>query len=510
LSQAVEEGAFSHDAGPHAGSGATGPAPRAEACGASVPEHFVQFYESDAALLESLEEFIGGGLLAGESCVVVATRPHVEGLEARLASLGLDLAAARAAGRYAALDADETLKKITAGGRPDRARFEDVAGGLVARAAEGGRGVRVFGEMVALLCARGGYEEAVELEELWNGLAARHTFTLMCAYPLESFGGESLAGRLSEVCAGHARVVPAESYTSLECPDERLRAIVHLQQKARSLRAEIEERTRAEESLRAVKEELEVRLAEREQLLAREQAMRAAAEEASRAKDEFLAAVSHELRTPLTAISGWTHMLRTGLLDEEASARALATIERNAHLQTQIIEDLLDASRIVMGKLRMDVQPVDLSPLVTSAVESVWPAAEAKGVRLREAKDAGVIAVAGDPERLQQVVWNLLSNAVKFTPRGGLVEVRLAREGDWAEVAVADDGEGIAPEFLPHVFERFRQADMSTTRPHGGLGLGLAIVRHLVELHGGSVRAESVGEGRGSTFVVRLPLAAGA
>ena len=232
------------------------------------------------------------------------------------------------------------------------------------------------------------------------------------------------------------------------------------------------------------------------------------AREANRLKDEFLATVSHELRTPLTAILGWASMLRKTEFDRQTAQNALETIERSARAQSQIIDDLLDVSRIVTGKLRLDVRQVEPSSFIDAAVESVRPAAEAKGVRLSKALDTGPTTLSGDPARLQQVVWNLLTNAVKFTPRGGRVEIRLAREGSNVEISVSDSGAGIKPEFLPYVFDRFRQADSSTTRRHGGLGLGLAIVRHLVELHGGTVRAESAGEGEGSTFTVTLPVAA--
>jgi PAS domain S-box-containing protein len=231
------------------------------------------------------------------------------------------------------------------------------------------------------------------------------------------------------------------------------------------------------------------------------------AREANRLKDEFLATVSHELRTPLTAILGWAHMLRTGQFDGKSTASAFETIERNARAQAQLIEDLLDVSRIITGKLRIDVRPVDPNSFIEAAVEAVRPAAEAKGVRLQKVMDTGLATVSGDPVRLQQVVWNLLSNAIKFTPRGGRVQLRLERINSHVEIAVSDTGAGIAPDFLPHVFDRFRQADQKITRQHSGLGLGLAIVRHLVELHGGSVRAESRGEGYGSTFTVLLPAA---
>jgi PAS domain S-box-containing protein len=230
------------------------------------------------------------------------------------------------------------------------------------------------------------------------------------------------------------------------------------------------------------------------------------AQEANRIKDEFLATLSHELRTPLTAILGWASMLAAGSLDAQETARAIATIERNARAQCQIVEDVLDVSRIITGKLRLEMRPVELRALVQDAVESVRPAAEAKGVYLSTllAPDAG--EVTADPNRLQQVMWNLLSNAVKFTPAGGRVEVELRRDGVRTSLRVSDTGEGIAQEFLPYVFDRFRQADMGTTRQHGGLGLGLSIVRHLVELHGGEVSAESAGRGLGSVFTLHLPL----
>jgi PAS domain S-box-containing protein len=246
---------------------------------------------------------------------------------------------------------------------------------------------------------------------------------------------------------------------------------------------------------------------EAEQVAAEKERLYREAQESSRLKDEFLATVSHELRTPLTAILGWAHMLRTGQFTGDAAAKALETIERNARSQSQLIDDLLDVSRIITGKLRIDVRPVDPNSFIESAIEAVRPASEAKGVRVQRVMDTGVVTVSGDPVRLQQVIWNLLSNAIKFTPRGGRVQIRLERVNSHIEIAVSDSGSGIAPEFLPYVFDRFRQADQRTTRQHGGLGLGLAIVRHLVELHGGTVRAESPGEGQGSTFTVLLPVA---
>ncbi len=247
---------------------------------------------------------------------------------------------------------------------------------------------------------------------------------------------------------------------------------------------------------------------EREQLLKREQEARAEAEAANRMKDEFLATLSHELRTPLNAMLGWTQLLRTRKFNEATTARALETIDRNTKSLQQLIEDVLDVSRIITGKLRLNICPVEIVPIIEAAIETVQPAAEAKNIQIDLGLDASVGAILADANRLQQVFWNLLSNAVKFTPKGGRVEVRLDRINSRIQVRVSDTGQGIAPEFLPYVFDRFRQADSSSTRSHGGLGLGLAIVRHLVELHGGTVRAESQGEGKGATFIVDLPIRA--
>ena len=249
---------------------------------------------------------------------------------------------------------------------------------------------------------------------------------------------------------------------------------------------------------------------EREQLFESEREARAEAERAGRMKDEFLATLSHELRTPLNAILGWSQMLRAVPGLPEDADEGLSIIERNARAQTQIIEDLLDMSRIISGKVHMDVQRLELKPILAAAIETVRPAAQLKGVKLQLDVDNPSICVQGDPSRLQQVFWNLLTNAVKFTPRGGQVTVTLACDAANIEVSIADTGEGIGPEFLPHVFDRFRQADASTTRRHGGLGLGLSIVKQLVELHGGTIAASSEGAQRGAVFTVRLPVAGAA
>jgi len=246
---------------------------------------------------------------------------------------------------------------------------------------------------------------------------------------------------------------------------------------------------------------------EQQRLIVRERTARAEAETANRLKDEFLATVSHELRTPLNAIIGWCHMLGQGKSDEATFARALKTIERNAKLQAQLIEDILDVSRIITGKVRLNTRPVDMAAVINAAIDSVQLASEAKNIKLEVRVDPSARHTNGDVTRLQQVVWNLLSNAIKFTPEGGSVAIRLERQGHNARITVSDTGQGISNQFLPFIFDRFRQADGSSTRRQSGLGLGLAIVRHLVELHGGTIEAESPGDGLGSMFTITLPLA---
>ena len=244
----------------------------------------------------------------------------------------------------------------------------------------------------------------------------------------------------------------------------------------------------------------------RRRLLSSEQEARQTAENANRLKDEFLATLSHELRTPLNAILGWSQILKTRKFDEFESRKAFSTIERSARAQNQLIDDLLDVSRIITGKLRLDVRAVELPDVISAAVDAARPAAEAKNIRLQTLIDPQAGPISGDPDRLQQIVWNLLSNAVKFTPKDGRVQIQLERVNSHVEIVISDTGKGIEPEFLPYVFDRFRQSDGSMTRRHGGLGLGLAIVRQLVELHGGTVTVISAGEGQGATFTVFLPL----
>ncbi len=271
-------------------------------------------------------------------------------------------------------------------------------------------------------------------------------------------------------------------------------------------RKQAEERVReGEEELRALTERT---AHERERLLANERAARAEAERMSAIKDEFLATLSHELRTPLNAILGWAQVLQRGDKHDADTQRGLDAIERNARAQRQLIEDLLDMSRITSGQLRMDTQAVEPALIIEAAIDTVRPSAQAKEIGIEKVLNPSAGPVLGDPARLQQIVWNLLANAVKFTPKNGKVQVLLERVDSHIEISIADTGVGIRPDFLPHVFDRFRQADASTTRTYSGLGLGLSIVKHLVELHGGTICAESAGEGRGATFTVSLPVTA--
>jgi signal transduction histidine kinase len=343
-----------------------------------------------------------------------------------------------------------------------------------------------------------------DLGERWERL--RRYLATVAAVSLAALLVALLAGRLAGraisapilALAGTARAVSERS-------DFSVRAVPRGRDEVGVLVATFNEMLdglqRRDAELRRIQAELEQRVEERTGLL-RE------AEDANRLKDQFLATLSHELRTPLNAIVGWTTLLMQGNLQPDSAARAVTVIDRNARAQTKLIEDVLDVSRIVSGKLRLNVRTLDVTAVVKAAAESVSHAATAKRIRMKLLLEAGTGPVSGDPDRLQQVVWNLLSNAIKFTPAGGTVTVRVEQGDSSMSLVVRDDGAGIARDFLPHVFERFRQADASTTRAYGGLGLGLSIVRHLVEMHGGTVRADSDGPGRGSTFTVALPMIA--
>jgi signal transduction histidine kinase/CheY-like chemotaxis protein len=431
--------------------------------------HIVQFYENDEYLSSAVAGFLADGLNVGQPAIAIATPTHRRAIHTRLQGMGLDPDQLATTGQLVMLDARETLSLFMDGAHIDQQKFRTYLSSMIERNPGGAKTTaRAFGEMVDLLWQDGNLDGAIELEELWNDLARTFSFSLLCSYAMAGFSREAHAARFQDVCRAHTHVIPAESYTQAVGEDARSREI--------------------------------------SRLLVAERTARAAAETASRLKDEFLAVLSHELRTPLNAILGWAHIARDPQTDEATIRHALDVIQRNATLQVHLIDDLLDVSRIVTGKLQLTLDRVNLATVLAGAADSVRPAANAKGISLELEIDRSARFVQGDAGRLHQVVWNLLTNAIKFTPDRGRIVVRLERAGPHARIVVNDIGQGIGREFVSHVFERFRQADTSTTRQHGGIGLGLTIVKYVVEAHGGVVSAESPGEGLGATFTVTLPL----
>lgn len=469
-------------------------APRGDWHDVGPTEHFVQFYEADAVLVEAVADYIGAALGAGEAGIVVATPSHRMDVEARLAARGLDLAAARASGSYVPLDAAETLARFMVDGEPDPDQFVQVVGGIIGRAAEGGRPVRAFGEMVALLAAEGHVEAAIRLEGLWNQLRVHQPFALFCAYPMDRLGGEALAALVGDVCAAHSRVIPAESYNALATADDRLRAIALLQQKARSLQAEVAQRAHAEERLR--------------EALEAERVARAAAEGALALRDEFLSVAAHELRTPITALTGHAQLAarrieRDGDLPPERVHQTLQVITGQASKLTRLIGRLLDVSRLQSGQLALEREPTDLAALVQQVVSAVQAASSRQVIRVEAPAS---LEARLDPLRLEQVLTNLLDNAIKFSPNRDPIDVVLVRpEPGVAELSVRDRGLGIPPEKRGQIFQRFYQAHAGDNR--SGLGLGLYICRQIVELHGGAIQVDFPADG-GTRFTVRLPLTA--
>jgi signal transduction histidine kinase len=377
---------------------------------------------------------------------------------------------------------------------PSADAFNAVLGPLLARVGEGGRRVRVFGEMVGLLAAEGNHAAAIRLEELWNDLQTRYTFSLFCGYPIAVFDNEALGDALNGVCGEHSRVVPAESYTMLAGLDEQLRGIAVLQQKARSLEVEVALRERIEEQLRNA--------------LEAERGARAAAEKALNMRDEFLSVASHELKTPLTALSAYAQLAlrrikRQGQIEPDRVEQALQTITGQAERLTRLLGQLLDISRLESGKLSLEPQLTDVRALLEQVLLAAEPSTDQHIFALEA--PASLEAMV-DPLRLEQVVVNLLDNAVKYSPDGGRIELVVSRPTpELFELSVRDHGLGIPPEKRGHIFERFYQAHANAQR--GGMGLGLYITRQIIELHGGSIRAEFPPDG-GTRFVVELPIGA--
>jgi signal transduction histidine kinase len=471
----------------------------------SREEHFVQFYESENFLIDSITGFVSLGFDSGDTVFVLATASNLNSLRERLLEQKIDIEQLEAVGRFVALDAEKVHADLTVDGVLCRERFNQFFGSLLSQARDAHRPIRVFGELVAVLWAQGKYATAIQVEELWNGLKSQTPFSLFCAYPLQGFAGEDLSGPLKQICLTHSRIIPAESYSSLDTLDAKLLSVTELQQKSVSFQQEVSEHNQTREELRAANANLEIQLATLDEALQRERNYRAEAEAANRLKDEFLATVSHELRTPLNAIVGWSHLLNQGRLDASTSTRAMESIERNAKAEAQMIEDLLDISRLAAGTLKLNVAEVELAVIIHEAINSLRSRADAKAIKVTVETDPGCEWITADSRRLQQIIWHLLNNAIKFTPPNGRVSIQLKKAQQEVEIAVEDSGQGIEPEFLDCVFEKFWQADSGTTRRQGGLGVGLSIVRYLAELHGGPVAVESEGPSHGSRFLVRLP-----
>ncbi|MBV9328598.1 MAG: MEDS domain-containing protein [Chloroflexi bacterium] len=455
-------------------------------------EHFVQFYEHDQVLLDAVSGYLLAGLQSGEAAVVVASCEHLDELQRRLAELGVSVATEHSSGRLILLDAAETLTKFMVGSSPDADLFDQEIGNLVRSAARDGRHVRAFGEMVALLVSEGNSRAAVQLEALWSELQRRSgSFSLFCAYPMESFREASLAGAVRQVCDEHSQVIPAESYTNLDAPDHQMRAIAMLQQKARALEAEVEERKSAEEQLHVA--------------LAMEHAAREETQAALRLRDEFLSVASHELRTPLAALNGQVQLAlrrieKTGEVDPQHVARTLARIRGQGDKLARLLGQLLDVSRIEAGKLTIDPEPLDLCLLVAEVVKVADSVQESHSFVVRRPES---LYARVDSLRMEQVLTNLLDNAVKYSPEGGQIDVTLRKLDDClAEIAVRDRGLGIPVEKREGIFDAYYQAHGAAYR--SGMGLGLYISRQIVELHGGQITAEFPLDG-GTRLVVRLP-----
>jgi PAS domain S-box-containing protein len=565
-------------------------------------EHFVQFYENDAFLVESVTGYVGAALREGDCALVVATTAHRAEIERKLIASRINVEAAEAAGRYVAFDARDALSQFMVDGAVDYEKLEATLGEALTKLLEHGRRIHVFGEMVALLWADGDRDSAIALEQHWNEIAKQHRFPLFCAYPIEAFASETDTSTFETVCNCHTRVIPTERYATVRTEDERLRAISLLEQKAISLEAEIEHRREVEETLRQRERELadffenategihkvgpdgsilwanraeygllgyaadeyigrpitefhadpEVaidilnRLKQGESLVNFGARMRCKngtikhvlissnaclengqfaytrcftrdvtpqwqAEqsllEANRRKDEFLATLSHELRNPLAPIRNALELIESEHDESRTRSAAACIIDRQVTHLTRLVDDLLDVSRITRDKIELRKEDVDLATVIRTAVETSRPAIDTARHDLQITLPGHPVQLRADAARLSQVFANLLNNSAKFTPVGGKIAIEVRRDGRDVIVSVRDNGIGISADALAYVFDMFRQADQSLEKTQGGLGIGLTLVRRLVELHGGSVNAQSEGDGKGSEFTVRLPLA---
>jgi signal transduction histidine kinase len=449
-------------------------------------QHFVMFYEKDGFLVDEVSNFIGAGLRAGDTGIVIATRLHRDALEDRLKTLDQYPAVNPGhAGQLVLLDAYETLSCFMVDGRPDERRFVNVLGNVVELAQKGPSGrVRAFGEIVALLWEDGNRAAAIELEALWNKLAAAHAFSLFCAYPMHAFSQEDDAVSFRHICDAHTHVCPAETHAMAD-DNELHRQIAQLRQKATALEAEMARR-------RQLEQQLEQKLAQLAEM--------------DRRKDELLAMLGHELRNPLAPITMSLCLMRLQSGDLAAVARAREVIERQVGLMTRLVNDLLDVSRIAHGKIGLKLETVRLDAIVERALELSRPLMDQLGHRLSIELPSQPVSLDGDPARLGQALANLLDNAARYTDVGGEIRLTAALETNELVFAVRDNGCGLEPAVREKMFDLFMQGGSHLAHAWGGLGVGLTLTRAIVDLHGGSITAVSDGPGCGSEFMIRLPV----
>jgi signal transduction histidine kinase/ActR/RegA family two-component response regulator len=452
-------------------------------------DHTVQFYEDEAFLRETVARYLGAGLIADEPVVVIATEPHRRAFEESLAAKGFDVGRASAAGWLTFLDARATLDAFMVGGMPQWEPFRSLIGraidGCLARCQR--KRARLYGEMVDVLWRDGNPQAAIRLEELWNDLGRVQPFSLLCAYVMGNFFKEAHGEPFARICRVHDHVVPAESYSESDERDKRLREISILQQRAKALETELRRRKEMEEALRYAREQ---------------------AEAASTAKDEFLAMLGHELRNPLSPILTALELMK--LRGDGQISREQEVIDRQTRHLIRLVDDLLDVSRITRGKVELRRQLVEVRDVLAKATEIASPLLEQRRHHFDVHAPPRGLRLEADEARVAQVVANLLTNAAKYTEPGGHISLTARRDGAQVVIEVQDDGIGIAPGLLPRVFDLFVQGRQSSDRAEGGLGIGLALVRNLVTMHGGTVEARSPGLGKGSTFTVRLPALEGA
>jgi signal transduction histidine kinase len=462
--------------------------------------HLVQFYEDDEYLCAAVADFLGAGMARGQAGLVIATPPHRERTLEALAGRGVDTETLLASGELTMLDARGFLDTLMVDGRPDADAFRDQVGKVVASCERGskGAGVRAYGEMVDLLAKDGDLEATIRVEELWNDLAAEHSFTLLCGYRIGHFSRAVDAAHFRDICDRHHHVIPTERYAAAD-GEGRLREISALQQRAVALETELEARRDLERQLRAA-------LVEQEGLLLRERAARTEAEQASRSKRDFLAVMSHELRTPLNAIAGYAELLELGV-HGPITARQRESLERIQRSQERLlglVDEVLMYSRSESGKVRYQSLDFPVADVLRAIDARVLQQMREKEIDYACAACDQDVRVHADPDKVHRILLNLLGNAVKFTPPGGRIRVRCDAGDGEVRVLVSDSGIGIPAEMLEAIFQPFMQVDARLTREHGGAGLGLAISREFARGMDGDLVA-AANPGGGTTFTLTLP-----